>query len=268
MAFRPLVRKEAGLVVAADAKPHTGAPPVIAIDGPAGAGKSTIAAMLAARLGVPYLDTGAMYRAVALLALRKGLGLPLEGHGAGEVARLLSDHVIEVAVGERGTAILVDGEDVSGAIRTPECSAMASAVAVLPEVRKHLVGIQRRVGRLHGGVIEGRDIGSVVFPDAQLKVFLTASPEERARRRHGDIRQLDPTASLQDVQREQQRRDRQDSSRKDSPLQVARGAVVVDTGGLAPEEVVDRLLEELERAREKALDSNAQNTVRSRNDAS
>jgi cytidylate kinase len=246
----------------------TGVPLVIAIDGPAGAGKSTIAAMLAARLGVPYLDTGAMYRAVALLALRAGLEVPLDDRGAAKVQHLLADHTIDVAVGKGRTAVMIDGEDVSHQIRTPECSAMASAVSALPGVRRQLVEMQRRIGAQNGGVIEGRDIGSVVFPDAQLKVFLTASPEERASRRLRDVQRLDPTASLQDVQQEQHRRDRQDSSRGESPLKVARGAVVVDTSGLAPEEVIGRLLEELDRARDEALDSDAQNTVRSRNDAS
>lgn len=246
----------------------TNSPPVIAIDGPAGAGKSTIAAMLAERLGVPYLDTGAMYRAVALLALRAGLEPPLDDHGIERVERLVEQHSIDVSVSEGKTLVLVDGQDVSEQIRTPDCSAMASAVSALPGVRKQLVAMQRRIGARNGGVIEGRDIGSVVFPDARLKVFLTASPQERARRRHRDLQRLDPAASLEDVQREQQQRDRQDSSRRDSPLQVARGAVVVDTNGLAPEEVVARLLDELERTRDVVLDSNAQNTVRSRNDAS
>lgn len=243
-------------------------PPVIAIDGPAGAGKSTIAAMLAARLGVPYLDTGAMYRAVALLALRAGLELPLSDGEIEQVCRLLDDHAIEVSAGDGKTAVLVDGEDVSEHIRTPECSAMASAVSAVPAVRRELVAMQRRIGARNGGVVEGRDIGSVVFPDAQLKVFLTASPGERARRRHRDIQQLDPSATLQEIQQQQHRRDLQDSSRAESPLQVAQGAVVVDTSGMTPEEVIVRLLDELEHARNAALDSSSQNTVRSQNDAS
>jgi cytidylate kinase len=241
---------------------------VIAIDGPAGAGKSTIAAMLAERLGVPYLDTGAMYRAVALLALRAGLEVPLGDAESERVRRLMLDHTIDVSVGEGDTVVSVDGEDVSEQIRTQECSAMASAVSALPAVRRELVQMQRRIGALNGGVIEGRDIGSVVFPDARLKVFLTASPGERARRRHRDIQQVDPATSLQEVQRQQHQRDLQDSSRRDSPLQVAAGAVVVDTGGLTPDEVIARLLDELESASDAVLDSNAQNTVRSRNDAS
>ena len=243
-------------------------PAVIAIDGPAGAGKSTIAAMLAERLGVPYLDTGAMYRAVALLALRAGIDLPLDDEKIERVQRLLADHSVDVSVTDGKTAVFVDGENVGDHLRTPECSAMASAVSALPDVRRELVAMQRAIGARNGGVVEGRDIGSVVFPDALLKVFLTASPGERARRRHRDIRRTDPSASLEDVQQQQHQRDLRDSSRADSPLQVAQGAVVVDTGGLTPEEVVARLLEELRRARERALDSNGRNTVRSQNDAS
>ncbi len=243
-------------------------PPVIAIDGPAGAGKSTIAAMLADRLGVPHLDTGAMYRAVALLALRAGIEPPLSDAEIERVRQLLLDHPIDVSVGEGGTLVLIDGEDVSEEIRTPECSAMASAVSALPVVRRELVRMQRRIGARNGGVVEGRDIGSVVFPDARLKVFLTATPGERARRRHREVTRVDPSASIQDVQQQLHQRDLQDSSRRDSPLQVAPGAVVVDTDGLAPEEVIARLLDELERAGAAVLDSNGQNTVRSRNDAS
>lgn len=243
-------------------------PMVIAIDGPAGAGKSTIAAMLAERLGVPYLDTGAMYRAAALLALRAGLGVPLDDAVAKEVVQLLTDHIIDVEIEEGETRVVLDGDDVSQEIRTAECSAMASAVSALSPVRRKLVMLQRQLGERHGGVIEGRDIGSVVFPDARLKVFLTASPEERARRRHRDLEGLEAETSLEDVLRQQQQRDRQDSSRKDSPLQVARGAVVIDTTGMSTDEVVLRLIEELDRARDNELDSSGQDTVRSRNDAS
>ena len=130
------------------------------------------------------------------------------------------------------------------------------------------MAMQRRLGARNGGVIEGRDIGTVVFPDAHLKIFLTASPDERARRRHRDIQNVDPMASIQEVQQQQQLRDAQDSSRMDSPLTVAPGAVVIDTGGLTPEEVVGRVLEELEGVGDAPLDSSGRNTVRSQNDAS
>lgn len=222
---------------------------LIAIDGPAGAGKSTVAALLAKRLGIPYLDTGAMYRAVALMALRDGIEAPLDEASAARVVELMSKHGLDVDVDAGGTTILIDGQDVSSEIRTPECSLMASAVSALPEVRTALVPIQRELGLEKGGVMEGRDIGTVVLPDADLKIFLTASIDERARRRHHDLKEIDPSASLDVVQEQQQQRDRQDTSRAESPLQVARGSVVVDTTDSTLEEVVDRLFDEVARIR-------------------
>jgi cytidylate kinase len=220
---------------------------IIAIDGPAGAGKSTVASRLARRLGIPYLDTGAMYRAVALLAIRDGLTEPLGEEASRRVVELMDRHRIEVEAGVDGTATLVDGHDVDAEIRTPECSLMASSVSALPEVRQALVPLQRELGLRKGGVMEGRDIGTVVFPDADLKVFLTASVEERARRRHGDLQERELETSLDEVREQQQQRDLQDTSRAESPLQVARGSVVVDTTELKLDEVVDRLSEEVEK---------------------
>jgi cytidylate kinase len=220
---------------------------LIAIDGPAGAGKSTVAARLASKLGVPYLDTGAMYRAVALLALRDGLGSDLDADEAERVVELMTRHEISVEADATGTRIVIDGQDVSNELRTPECSMMASAVSALPAVRQQLVPLQRRLGMERGGVMEGRDIGTVVLPDAHLKVFLTADSDERARRRHLDLRAHDVAASIDEVRREQERRDLQDTSRADSPLQVAPGSVVVDTTGMTLDEVVERLREELDR---------------------
>lgn len=218
---------------------------IIAIDGPAGAGKSTVAGRLAARLGVPYLDTGAMYRAVALLALREGLSTTLDEPAMKRVLRLMEEHSIDVEADITGTRILIDGVDVSSEIRTPECSLMASAVSAIPEVRRALVPLQRRLGLDKGGVMEGRDIGTVVFPDADLKFYLTATAKERALRRHRDLSARDMKVSVDQVLEEQNRRDRQDTSRTESPLQVARGSVVVDTTGLTLDEVVDRLTEEV-----------------------
>ena len=220
---------------------------IIAIDGPAGAGKSTVASRLASRLGIPYLDTGAMYRAVGLLALEDGLEPPLDEVASTRVVDLMDRHRIEVEAVDGGTTILIDGRDVGVDIRSPECSLMASAVSALADVRKALVPLQRDLGLQKGGVMEGRDIGTVVFPDADLKIFLTASVDERARRRHDDLRDREVETSLQEVREQQQQRDLQDTSRAESPLQVARGSVVVDTTGLTLDEVVERLFEEVAR---------------------
>ena len=195
---------------------------IIAIDGPAGAGKSTVARAVAARMGATYLDSGAMYRVIALRSLT--------GEAPADAARAVS-----IGLGERVTA---DGIDVTSAIRTPEVTARASEVAALPEVREALVEKQREL--LYGGgdwVAEGRDIGTVVAPDAQLKVYLTASEAERARRRaveHG----LDEG----EVQAAQSERDRRDASRDYSPLKAADDAVEVDTTGVDIDGVVDRIV--------------------------
>jgi cytidylate kinase len=190
-----------------------------------------------------------MYRAVGLLALRVGLEPPLDELASNRVVELMDRHRIEVEAVDGRTVILVDGRDVGEEIRSPKCSLMASAVSALAEVREALVPLQRELGLQNGGVMEGRDIGTVVFPDADLKVFLTASVDERARRRHGDLRERDVESSLEEVREQQQQRDLQDTSRAESPLQVARGSVVVDTTGLTLDEVVERLFEEVMRIR-------------------
>ncbi|MDQ3675404.1 MAG: (d)CMP kinase [Actinomycetota bacterium] len=192
---------------------------LIAIDGPAGAGKSTVARAVADALGFTYLDSGAMYRCVALAELR---GAP---------------DPLACAI-ELGGRVMLDGEDVTEAIRTAEVSARASEVAARPEVREGLVGKQRELIADGDYVAEGRDIGTVVAPDAELKVFLTASPEERARRR-ADETGVDVGQMLA----EQAQRDERDATREHSPLQVARGAVQVDTTGLSIEAVVDRIVD-------------------------
>ncbi len=195
---------------------------IVAIDGPAGAGKSTVSTAVAARLGLARLDTGAMYRAVAALALESGT----DPGDAPAVAALAEESSLEV--GERVT---IDGIDVTSVIRSPEVGRVVSVVAANPEVRRHLVRRQRAWARAHGGgVVEGRDIGSVVFPRAQLKVFLTASPEERARRRHDEA----PKAVA--------RRDRLDSTRDASPLREAEDAHFLDTTGRAVQDVVEEVL--------------------------
>jgi CMP/dCMP kinase len=196
---------------------------VIAIDGPAGAGKSSVARAVADELGFTYLDSGAMYRSVALAALRRGA----------EPAEIAPGLGIEL--GER---VLLDGDDVTEAIRAPEVSEAASRVAADPEVRRALVALQRRLLADGDWVAEGRDIGTVVAPDAEVKVFLTASPEERARRRAAELG-ADATAVLQ----EQTIRDERDRTRTHSPLEPAAGAVELDTTGLAMDQVVARIVQ-------------------------
>jgi cytidylate kinase len=193
---------------------------LIAIDGPAGAGKSTVARAVAAALGFTYLDSGAMYRCIALAQLR-GAADPLA-----------------CAIGLDGETVTLDGEDVSAAIRTPAVSALASEVAARPEVRAALVEQQRALVAGGDYVAEGRDIGTVVAPDAELKVFLTASPEERARRRAVQL-----GADAGTVLREQTLRDQRDTTREHSPLAAAADAVEVDTTGLGIDEVVERIVE-------------------------
>ena len=204
--------------------------PVIAIDGPAGSGKSTIARAVAGRLGLDHLDTGAMYRSVAFAALRAGIDPSDEPMVAALVSRL------EIDVDDR---VLVDGDDATEAIRRPDVSVAVSAVAQLPSVRAELVRRQRAwVTARSGAVVEGRDIGSVVLPDADVKVYLTASEDERARRRSGEVGQPGSAEVAADLAR----RDRLDSGRSASPLVVADGAVVIDTTGLSIDEVVDAVL--------------------------
>ena len=207
---------------------------LIAIDGPAGSGKSTVARAVAARLGVAHLDTGAMYRAVALAALRRGVD-PGDEEAVAEVARRA-----EIEVGD--DKVVVDGVDATAEVRGREVSEAVSAVASNAEVRRELVRRQREWAESHsGGVVEGRDIGSVVFPDAGLKVYLTASDEVRAQRRAEEGGEGDHEAVAADIAR----RDQLDSTRGSSPLVVAEGAAVIDTTGRSVEEVVEEVLARL-----------------------
>ena len=225
-------------------------PFIVAIDGPAGAGKSTASRRLAARLGFAMVDTGAIYRAVALAASRAGIAFD----DAARLAEILPALRIrfEPAPPESpaaGPRVLLGEEDVSLAIRTPPMSLGASAVSAQPVVRAGLLDLQRRLARApgnRGAVLEGRDIGTVVFPDADAKFFLTASAEVRARRRFEELRGKGDPSSLEQVLAEQRKRDRDDSERAVAPLKPAPDAVVVDTSGATLDEVVERLAREVE----------------------
>jgi len=210
---------------------------IITIDGPAGAGKSTTARQLAERLGYTYIDTGAMYRAATLAALRAGVALSAE-----PLASLVGTLKIELVPGPSGQRTLLNGEDVTEAIRKPEVTAAVSAVSAFPEVRKSMVTRQRQIG-MHGGVVmDGRDIGSVVFPHAQVKVYLVADIGERARRRLQDLQAQGDASTLDDQMQQIQQRDRLDSERTASPLIKPDGAVEIDTTSLTIDEQVEQIL--------------------------
>jgi cytidylate kinase len=207
---------------------------VIAIDGPSGAGKGTVARAVAARLGYRHVDTGAMYRAVAWLALMRDVPLDSDDR----VAELAARAPIELT----GATVRIDGEDVTRAIRTPAIDRAAAVVARNPGVRKALVERQRAFAASGSLVMEGRDIGTVVFPSADVKIYLDADPAERARRRAADPAHTGGSSSVPDVASLMADRDRLDSTRPTSPLAMAPDAVHVDTTGLPVEEVVDRVL--------------------------
>ena len=207
---------------------------IVAIDGPAGAGKSTVGRALAKRLGLEYLDTGAMYRAVAHAALRRGIPVT-DDEQVADLARNL-----DLTVGEAG--VIIDGRDATTAIRGREVTEAVSAVAANTPVREELRARQRQwADERGGGVIEGRDIGSVVFPDATLKLYITASPRTRAERRVREI-----GGDVDEVEASINERDRRDMTRVDGPLRPADGAIEVDTTGLTVDEVVEHVLELLE----------------------
>lgn len=208
---------------------------VIAIDGPVGAGKSTVAARTAERLGYLYVDSGAMYRAVALCAEEQGIALNDVHRLEGTVRGLR----IDLERGSGGMRVLVDGRDITQAIRSPGMSQAASVVATLPAVRRLLVAQQQRLGQAGGVVMEGRDISTVVFPDAELKIFLDASPEVRARRRFEQQQALGTPTRLEQTREEVRQRDLRDQQREASPLRRAPDAVYLDTTALTIDEVVE-----------------------------
>lgn len=210
---------------------------VVAIDGPAGAGKSTTARLLAARLGYDLLDTGAIYRVMALLAKRAAV--PWD-NGPG-VAAFADGLELRFRLDDGVNHVLVAGADVTKDIRTPEISDGASRVSALPEVRAALLGIQRRLGAEGGVVVEGRDIGTVVFPDAGAKFFLTANTDERARRRVAELQAAGRPADFETTRNEMQARDQRDSTRAVAPLKQASDAIAVDSTSLTPDEVVEKM---------------------------
>lgn len=211
---------------------------VVAIDGPAGAGKSTIAKLAAEKLGYAYIDTGAMYRSVAWKFLQTGKAFD-EDFISGLSKTMLIDFKPEAKINR----VFVDGTEVTDAIRTPEVTAIVSRVAAIGAVREAMVDQQRRMGEAGGVLMDGRDIGTVVFPNAQLKIFLTASVEERARRRYAEMLAKGQQVDLQQLQADIAERDKQDSERAISPLRQAEDALLLDTSDMGISEVTDRILQ-------------------------
>ncbi|MEW6277238.1 MAG: (d)CMP kinase [Candidatus Eremiobacterota bacterium] len=214
----------------------------IAIDGVAASGKTTVARMVAARLGLVYLETGAMYRAVTWEALQRSLDL----HDEGAVARLsqqLSMRLTPDPSAPVGYRLFLQGRDVSHQLHTPEVSRSVSLVARIPAVRREMVRLQKEMAREGGVVMAGRDIGTVVLPDAPLKIYLTASLDERARRRWAELAQNGTTTDLAALRQDLEERDRMDSSRADSPLEQAPDAEAIDSTDLTPDQVAGRIVE-------------------------
>lgn len=210
----------------------------MAIDGPAGAGKSTIAKLAAEKLGYAYIDTGAMYRSVAWKFLQTGKAFD-EDFISGLSKTMLIDFKPEARINR----VFVDGTEVTDAIRTPEVTAIVSRVAAIGAVREAMVDQQRRMGEAGGVLMDGRDIGTVVFPNAQLKIFLTASVEERARRRYAEMVAKGQQVDLQQLQADIAERDKQDSERAISPLRQAEDALLLDTSDMGISEVTERILQ-------------------------
>ncbi len=197
----------------------------VAIDGPAGAGKSTLSRKLAQRLGFIYIDTGALYRTVGLKFLEKGIDTSLEC----DIEAILNETKVEIKFVNGEQRVFLNGDDVSDKIRTPEASMMASAVSAKPPVRAFLLDIQRDLAKQNNAIMDGRDIGTVVLPDAQIKIFLTASPEVRARRRYLELTEKGQTVTFEEVYEDMKVRDYNDSHRDIAPLKPADDSVIVDT---------------------------------------
>ena len=219
---------------------------IVAIDGPSGSGKSTVAAMLATKLGYIHLDTGAMYRAVALAAALDNL--PYDD--ARRLDELCEQIRIEMRRNEGVVSVYLNGQDVTEEIRSPEMSLGSSAVSAVPEVRSHMVRLQREIGSSGGIVAEGRDMGTVVFPDTPAKFYLDASPEERARRRWLQLKEMGIEEAPEKVRREMDERDQNDTSREHSPLKKAEDAIIVDTTGMSIDQVIEKLADKVKELEE------------------
>ena len=215
----------------------------MAIDGPAGAGKSTVAKAVAKRLGYRYMDTGAMYRALAWKVMSQGV----EPGDEVALGRMLQNTTVDLGAKAGAPSVMLDGVDVSGAIRTAEVGQVASRVSGLGVVRKRMAELQRAMGGSGAVVAEGRDMGTVVFPEAEVKVYLDASPETRARRRFRELAAKDPALTLEETLADVMRRDRRDKGRAVAPLRRADDAVLIDSTSLPVEAVVERVLEEVKK---------------------
>lgn len=210
----------------------------VAIDGPAGAGKSTIARATAAQLGFVYVDTGALYRTIGLAVCRRGI----DGTDVPGILATLPEIQVGLTYQDGAQHVLLDGEDVSDAIRTPQISTYASQVSSVPEVRAYLLDLQRDLARRQSVIMDGRDIGTVILPDAKVKIFLTASPEKRAARRCAELREKGQDVTVEGILADMERRDALDASRAVAPLKQAEDAVLVDTSDLTLEQSIETVL--------------------------
>lgn len=210
----------------------------VAIDGPAGAGKSTIARAAAAQLGFVYVDTGALYRTIGLAVCRRGI----DGTDVPGILATLPEIQVGLTYQDGAQHVLLDGEDVSDAIRTPQISTYASQVSSVPEVRAYLLDLQRNLARRQSVIMDGRDIGTVILPDAKVKIFLTASPEKRAARRCAELREKGQDVTVEGILADMERRDALDASRAAAPLKQAEDAVLVDTSDLTLEQSIEAVL--------------------------
>ena len=216
---------------------------IVAIDGPAGAGKSTVAKRLAKELGYTYMDTGAMYRAFAWKVRQKGIDL----EDREKLSAALRQTKIELLEQDGNLTVHLDGDDVTAQIRTPELSQRASKVSALKPVRERMVELQRAMGARGGVVAEGRDIGTVVFPQAEVKIFLTAGPAERARRRFEELRGQAKQVTMEETLEEMAERDRRDQEREVAPLRPAEDAIAIDSTGSSADEVLERIMREIKK---------------------